>query len=72
MNPFWKEVLIISTEVGIVSLILYDMIRKIKDPKERLSLFLMSILLLILVAHLVINSKNMMYNFGLWFYCRHH
>ena len=72
MNAFWKELLIILTEVVIVSLLLYDMIRKFKDPEDRLSLFLMSILLIIIFVHLVINSKRMMYNFGLWFYCRHY
>ena len=71
MNPFWKELLLIVIEAIIVSLILYDIIRKTKDPSDRLSLFLMSILLFIISVHLIINSKRMLYNFGWWFSCRH-
>jgi len=70
MNLFWKELLIILIEVVIVSLILYDIIRKRKET-DRLSLFLMSILLLIIIVHLIINSKRMLYNFGFWFSCRY-
>lgn len=70
MNSFWKELVIILIEVVIVSLILYDIIRKRKET-DRLSVFLMSILLLIIIVHLIINSKRMLYNFGFWFSCRY-
>lgn len=70
MNLFWKELLIILTEVVIVSLILYNMISKRRET-DRLSLFLMFILLIIISVHLIINSKNMLYHFGFWFSCRY-
>lgn len=70
MNSFWKEFLIILIEVIIVSLILYDIIRKRRET-DRLSFLLMCILLLIISVHLIINSKNMLYNFGFWFYCHY-
>lgn len=70
MNPFWKELLLMLIEVIIVSLILYDIVRKIRET-DRLSLFLMSILLVILCIHLIFNSKRMLYNFGWWFSCHH-
>lgn len=71
MNAFWKDFLLIIIEAVILSFILYDIIRKSKNPTDRLSLFLMSILLIIIFVHLIINSKRMLYNFGLWFHCRH-
>lgn len=70
MNLFWKELLIILTEVVIVFLILYNMISKRRET-DRLSLFLMFILLIIISVHLIINTKNMLYNFGFWFSCRY-
>lgn len=70
MNSFWKEFLIILIEVIIVSLILYDIIRKRRET-DRLSFLLMCILLLIISVHLILNSKNMLYNFGFWFYCHY-
>lgn len=70
MNSFWKELVIILIEVVIVCLILYDIIRKRKET-DGLSLFLMSILLLIIIVHLIINIKRMLYNFGFWFSCRY-
>lgn len=71
MNPFWKQLFIILAEVIIVSLVLYEIIHKTTDPEDRLSLFLMSILLIIIFIHLIINSKRMLYNFGYWFSCRY-
>ena len=70
MNSFWKQLFIILIEVIIVSLILYDIIRKRRET-DRLSFLLMCILLLIISVHLILNSKNMLYNFGFWFYCHY-
>jgi len=68
MNLFWKEFLILLIEVALVGLILFNLFQKTND---HLSIFLMSVLLLIIVIHLIINTRRMMFNFGFWFYCRH-
>ena len=70
MNLFWKELLLILVELAIVSMVLYEIIRKAREPTDRLSLLLMSVLLLVVFVHLVRNCTRMFYNFGLWFYCR--
>lgn len=71
MNTFWKELLLILLEALLIVLIVYDMFRKRNNPTDRLSVFLMAVLLLILLIHFVLISRRMLYNFGFWFHCRH-
>jgi hypothetical protein len=68
MNLFWKDFLVLLFEMVMVGLILFNISQKTND---RLSIFLMSVLLLIIVIHLIINIRRMLFNFGFWFSCRH-
>lgn len=68
MNPFWKELLRVLTGVVIVALILYELFYTSND---RLSLFLLLVLLWMVGVQLVANTTRMLYNFGFWFFCWH-
>lgn len=68
MNLFWKDFLVLLFEMVMVGLILFNISKKTND---RLSIFLMSVLLLIIAVHLIIHTRRMLFNFGFWFSCRH-
>jgi len=72
MNTFWKKLILIILELVIVLMIIYDITRTLKSKETpKLSFFLLTLLLTIISIHLFFNTKNMLYNFGFWFHCRH-
>lgn len=70
MNWIRMDILLTMAGFLLVFIILYDMTQMMPMKDNTLTMFLMTIFLLMVSTHLFIHTRKMYYYFGGWFYCR--
>ena len=68
MNARWKDIFLLVIEVLILILIVYHIV---KSREDRVNLFLLSLLFLIIGIHFYTNVTRVSYYYGRWFHCRY-
>lgn len=69
MNAIWKDFIMFAISILLVLLTVYALYQQ-SILREYLSIVLLSILLIAISMYLWTTTRQLFYNFGLWFSCR--